>query len=296
MTKSYTWNRGNVIEGIFLINQDKVPLIFLGEEGRGRRYEKIALGHKNAPQVSGNAVLDAKAVKITLPARDGKPERPFYILQQADKGDPLLIRICTQWTYTKGSIGSWETVSGNPENIVVGHGAHGTAGRVGRWADGLVRMQAGDAIKITPEGGYKTQIYCLWIDENGIPQTETWQDYEYRLAIEQADPILPLQDLRQQSIEEFKQSMRESGNTCLALARTLEVIHPHLANHHYSTMQIARTMFTLLYGKDLSLDEFRYCPLSEEQSTTFIDKCFDKAFITCAVVSIAQSEIAHFLK
>jgi hypothetical protein len=68
-------------------------------------------------------------------------------------------------------------VSGKPETLIEGYGAHGDAGRIGRWYDGLVVMHPGDVLEVTPEGGYKTEPYVLFhygdqLEQMSVPD---WQ-------------------------------------------------------------------------------------------------------------------------
>lgn len=191
--KCYSWNGKSVDMGIAMISDPKLgQVIFLGEDGRGRRYEKVALGKRNPAEVVSGRVMNAVPQKITLPARDGKPEKTFYVLERprSGNGHQALVRVSTQWCYTKNSAGRWETVAGKPETIVSGYGAHGIAGRIGNWDDGLIVMSVGDVLKIKPEGGYKTEAFALWIDENGTPQTASWQDYENLQAVSKAEALI----------------------------------------------------------------------------------------------------------
>lgn len=191
--KCYTWSGTKVEMGIAMISDPKLgQVIFLGEEGRGRRYEKVALGKRNPAEVVGGRVMNAVPQKIALPARDGKPEKTFYVLERPRNGNghQALVRVSTQWCYTKNSAGRWETVAGKPETIVSGHGAHGIAGRIGNWDDGLILMSPGDLLKIKPEGGHKTEAFALWSDESGTLQTASWQDYENLQAVSKAEALI----------------------------------------------------------------------------------------------------------
>ncbi len=79
--KAYTWQSGRIGKGIVVANDEKLgQVIFLGEAGRGRRYEKVALGRRNSAEVVDGRIIEAHPVKITLPAKDGKPEKVFYVL------------------------------------------------------------------------------------------------------------------------------------------------------------------------------------------------------------------------
>ncbi len=178
--KCYTWERGTVEVGVVLRDDEKLgKVVFLGEEGRGRRYEKIGMSRRNPAEVINNKVIEAVPVKITLPAKEGKPEKAFYILERPQsEAASVLIRVSTRWCYTRGSCGSWSALAGAPEALISGHGAHGDAGRIGSWDDGLVILKPGDALRVRPEGGYKVEPYVLWLNPDGEPQTSTVNDWE----------------------------------------------------------------------------------------------------------------------
>ncbi len=186
--KVFQWLHGEIRAGVSLVKDERLgPVIFLGEEGRGRRYEKIALDRRNPAEIVDGVVLEANPKKITLPTRDGKPEKVFYVLERQNSvSESVLVRVNTQWCYTRNSQGTWETVSGSPETLISGYGAHGDAGRIGNWNDGLIVMRPGETLKISPEGGHKTANYALWIGKDGVPQTATWEDYETLMAIERS--------------------------------------------------------------------------------------------------------------
>ncbi len=186
---TYTWYRGQLTSGLQLVEDDRLgPVVLLGENGRGRWYERVALDrHNPAEVVERGLVLEADPRKITLPAREGKEEKSFFVLRrQSEPSTSVLVRICTAWIYTRGTGGYWSTVEGEPETLVKGYGAHGLAGRLGSWNDGLVVIHPGDVLRIQPEGGHKVVVYALWLDERGEPRTLTWREYETLQAAEAA--------------------------------------------------------------------------------------------------------------
>jgi len=87
-------------------------------------------------------------------------------------------------------LGKLTTVAGSPETIVMGHGAHGIAGRIGSWDDGLIVMRPGDVLRVRPEGGNKTTPFAVWIGEDGVPVSATWQDYENLQAVAKAEALV----------------------------------------------------------------------------------------------------------
>lgn len=193
--RTFTWKGGRLVKGIKLVSDDRLgQVVFLGEAGRGRRWEKVALGRRNPADVVNGRVYKAHPVKITLPAKDKKPEKSFFVLEKPrseNGGGVVLVRVNTSWCYTKNSRGFWTTVAGEPETLISGYGAHGIAGRIGNWDDGLVVMRPGDVLRVKPEGGHKTVAYALWLPEGGdTPQTATWKDYENLQAVAKAQGLL----------------------------------------------------------------------------------------------------------
>lgn len=183
--KTYSFN-GSLEEGLVLTLDQKLgPVVFLGEAGRGRRYERVAIDRHNPAEIKNGRVFEAGLKKITLSAKDGKAELVFYTLNlktaTKDSGD-VIVRVNCQGCYTRNTYGSWETISGNPEKIVGGHGAYGDAGRIGGWVDDLVVIHPGDAIKVKLSGGYKNEPFAVWYDEKGV-QSATWRDYENLMAL-----------------------------------------------------------------------------------------------------------------
>ena len=189
--RCFTWSGGNVVPGIGLKADERLgQVVFLGEEGRGRRYEKVALDRRAPAEMANGRVLEAHPRKVTLPAKDGKPEKTFYVLQAPTHcNESVLIRVDTSWCYTKGTTGAWSTLAGTPETLIMGYGAHGDAGRIGSWDDGLVVMKPGDILRVRPEGGHKTKPYVLWI-EHGAPTTATQQDYEVMQVVASAEEVI----------------------------------------------------------------------------------------------------------
>lgn len=189
--KAYTFN-GNLSKGLAVTNDEKFgQIVFLGEAGRGRRYEKVSLSRQNPAYVIDGRILEADPVKITLGAKAEESEKVFYVLA-ASKSDSwsVLVRINTNGGYIRGANGRWETISGKPETLVSGYGAFGDAGRIGNWADGLVVMNPGDVIRVRPSRTWGEGPSALWVDENGEPHSASWKDYENLQAVAQAESLL----------------------------------------------------------------------------------------------------------
>ena len=185
--KVYTFVSGELAAGIRVVEHERFgQVVSLGTEGRGRWSEKVGLFRKNPAAVTDGRIYDAYPVKITV-NRGAEREREFYTLAKPHhqpKDGSVLVRICTQWSYTRNTTGHWKTHQGNPEDLVVGYGAHGDAGRIGRWYDGIVQMRPGDVLQVKPEGGYKSPTYALWVAEDGSPAVAEWDDFENIRALE----------------------------------------------------------------------------------------------------------------
>lgn len=192
--KTFTWVNGRVGEGLSLTDDERLGrVVCLGEAGRGRRYEKVALSRKVPAEVVNGCVREAHPVKITLPPRDEKPEKSFYVLEKARSNEvKVLVRINTHTSYVRGASGRYEGVGGDPETLIAGHGAFGAAGRVGTWSDGLVVMRSGDVLRVYPSREIAgTSSYALWL-EDGKPVTTSWQDYENLQAVEAAQGAIEM--------------------------------------------------------------------------------------------------------
>ena len=185
--KAYTWRRGALTEGIEVSEVDRFGLaLVLGERGRGRWEEVITLDRRSPPVVTNGRVLDCEARAIALPARDGRPERKFVVLTAATENpssSSALVRVSTEWVYTRGSRGFITILRGDVQVLARGNGAHGIAGNIGAWADVLIVVPRGGEIYIRPEGGAKTTAYRLWVDADGRVDSATDIDRECMLAV-----------------------------------------------------------------------------------------------------------------
>jgi len=190
--KVFTWNSEGISAGLQVQADEKLgQIVFLGETGRGRRYEKVGLARHNPAEILNGRVVEAQPVKITLPAKDGKPEKHFFILEKPKIGTcNVLVRINSYGGYIRGAYGSWQTIAGQPETLVRAYGAFGDAGRIGNWDDGLVVVHPGDVIKIHPSRTWGHGDSALWINEAGELQTASWQDYEIMMAAYEAEAII----------------------------------------------------------------------------------------------------------
>jgi hypothetical protein len=67
--KTYTFKFGRLAAGIALESDERFgQVVFLGQEGRGRRYERVTLDRHNPAKVDDKSVvLAAQPRKVTLP-------------------------------------------------------------------------------------------------------------------------------------------------------------------------------------------------------------------------------------
>lgn len=185
--KTYTWRQGRLAEGLELREVERFgPSVVLGERGRGRWEEVVTLDRRSPPVITNGRVLDCEARTIALPARDGRPERKFVVLAATENPSPgALVRVSTEWVYTRGTLGRVQVLHGDVQVIARGSGAHGIAGRCGSWEDVLLIVPPGGEILIRPEGGYKTEPYRLWVDADGRVDSATDIDRDRMLALEE---------------------------------------------------------------------------------------------------------------
>lgn len=191
--KCYEWRGGRLTAGLQLTADERLgQVIFLGEAGRGRRYEKVAIGRRNPAVVVDGRVLEARLVKIILPAKDGKPEKGFFVLEAPnlaeEHGAPVIVRVNTYGGYVRNGNGSWTTLSGTPEEVISGYGAFGDAGRIGGWADGLLILRSGDALRVV-ESRSEGVRWVIWHTGEAV-KTATLQEYENLQAVAKAEALI----------------------------------------------------------------------------------------------------------
>lgn len=178
--RAFQYHCGKITEGLTLFEDARLgDVVFLGEKGRGRRYEKVALHKKAPPEIHerGGVKIIESCHPVRFKTKGG--DRTFYVLAGEKRPDNrVLVRINTQCTYTRGTEGRWKIVDGKSEELAKGWGAHGDAGRIGSWGDGLVLMHPGSVVKVTPEGGYKCSEYALMYPRSGAePVAMPWEEY-----------------------------------------------------------------------------------------------------------------------
>ena len=181
--KCFSFNGGRLSAGLEVRKDDKLgSVIFLGEEGRGRRYEKVGLLRKDPAQVVEGKVLDAHPVKITI--ENGKS---FYVLARPENnGDQrILIRINTCTGYVRGGSGNWSKLKGEPILLVNAYGAYGDAGRIGNWIDDLVLLSPGDVVRVS--GSRSGNWVVDYSDTDVGPISMVRQDWESKQALDRPE-------------------------------------------------------------------------------------------------------------
>lgn len=191
--RCFNWQNGKLTTGLSLTSDEKLgQIVFLGEQGRGRQFEKIGLDRRNPAEVTNGRVLEASPRKVVLPAGNGKPEKTFYVLERAkaNEGWNVLVRVRTLSVYLKNGNGGWSVIAGKPEVLIEGHGAFGDAGRVGSWRDGLIQMKPGDVLSVSPTRAIEgISTFALWVDEEGNPKTATWAEYKNLRAVAKVEAL-----------------------------------------------------------------------------------------------------------
>ena len=151
-------------------------VITLGERGRGR-FETIV------PMQSG--LTENQAVK-TAPTKSGKVK-----IIAGDNTRDWLARISCRGGYTRGTEG-WASVltqqAHQVEVVASGHGAEGSAGRIGFWADYILYIHDNTLLRVKPHGGYKTPAYYLYFADQAVVRIE---EQEIDLFCEQLSIEIP---------------------------------------------------------------------------------------------------------
>lgn len=186
--RCFTVSRKQISNGLEIIDNQKLgKVLFLGEQGRGRKYDNVSLSRKCPPAiVEGSKVLEAEVEKVKLT----KPkEFTFYTLKASSRQDSrILVRINTCGCYTKNTTGRWEVLIGNATLVTEGWGAEGIAGNCGSWKDSLVIVEEGAAIKVKPHGGSKTPAYVLFYGSKAeVPKILTEEEFAVMIADESAE-------------------------------------------------------------------------------------------------------------
>lgn len=180
-----TWKMGVLTQGIEVVSDKKFgPVVFLGDEGPGRRYEMIQLGRKDPAVVVDGLIRTAFPLR-RFSNRGEADEFEFWVLERPRESSydgKVLIRVSTECEGSKGDRGFWLMAGGEPVEIVKGHGAHGAQGLDGIWDDGLILMREGDIVQVVSENGDVWALYKL----NGELGSMRWVDF---MALSGDDPV-----------------------------------------------------------------------------------------------------------
>lgn len=183
----HTWINGEIIPGVSTVESKRWgPVVCLGEQGRGQKsYVEVAMHNRFPPESENGRIIKAALEKIVLSAKEGGPEKTFFVLRKPEKNDKnIYVRICTQAGCNPGT-GKIKTIEGRPKILVKGSGAYGAEGK-GSWVDALVALAPEsftDVIKICPA---RSPACALWV-EDGQPQTALWEVYEKLRAEKMAE-------------------------------------------------------------------------------------------------------------
>ena len=140
---------------------NKVPVIQLGESGRGRLLVSI-------PCPEG--LQDGDTVQALPPQTkaNGLKTKPS-IKKTSDPESGWVARISTNGSYIRGACGNVSydpTQPGvSPVLIAKGYGAFGDAGRTGNWDDVLVQVIDGTVLRVKPT---RADAYYLWFQKEKV--------------------------------------------------------------------------------------------------------------------------------
>ncbi|MFH2062815.1 MAG: hypothetical protein ABIJ46_01525 [bacterium] len=161
--------------GLQLVEDERFgQVVSLGGKGKrssGAWQETVRLDRRLSPRISEGRVLDASSRKVTLPARDGKPEKSFFVLERTrrDDGPGVLVRL--QGRDVKSLV-----VDRQPEVVVRGRFSNVSC-------DDLVLLRPGDKLRVITA----SFDFVLWLGDDGQPLIEGWLDRQKRLAREKAE-------------------------------------------------------------------------------------------------------------
>ena len=184
--KCYTWELGEVTSGIQVEEDENLGIVIpLGSEGRGggRYLEKVELFQKDPPEIKEGRIFDAHPVKIVTELEKHKHYHKLAKPPDSSNNGRILVRINTRWVFTRGTHGKWESLAGSPKDLMVGYGSRDiVTQRSATWSDGLILLSPGDAVCITPEGGYKVELYVVFYDKDGVVHDLLLSEYRSRFA------------------------------------------------------------------------------------------------------------------
>lgn len=183
--RCFTWSQGKITPGIQVMDDpDCGKIVYLGEAGTGRRYERVELSKRDPAVVEfGGVIFHAHPRNIARNPSRGEA-RPFYVLERSLNANDncALVRVITGWEHAQQERGFWTPVYGRPEELVKAHGARGPSGQKGTWDDGLFVLRDGDVLKVTPDGAPFTYPWALYKLQRGWPETIPFSMFEKMIA------------------------------------------------------------------------------------------------------------------
>lgn len=148
--KCFSYHDGEVTTGFQVSQDDKLGnIVFLGQDGKGGRFEKIAVDSSNPVQIKNGLIEYAKFRPFYVNKKNYR--RKYILLSDPSLSrDVVFLRVNTS-TPDKGKTrGSWFSVNGNPKKIAEAFGCYNGNGP--RFSDDLITMNHDDTITIIPAG------------------------------------------------------------------------------------------------------------------------------------------------
>lgn len=173
--KAFSFSCGEIIEGLKITeDQNLGPVVYLGEQGRGRSCKKIALYRHDPAEIVDNKIVEARMASVVI-----KDQTYITLAKTKEPEGRVLVRINTDTGYVRGAKGCWEVIEGLADCIISGYGAFGDAGRVGNWDDGLFILYSGAVIQV------KGSRYGNWVIayKDGQLEAMNFSDWQIRQAI-----------------------------------------------------------------------------------------------------------------
>jgi len=169
-----------------------LPVVEVGEEGRGRKLVYIPCPEKISPdshyEVGTTRSLRPKIVKAKTPSSG-------WIAKLSGEG-----------VYTRGTYGTVYVPRQYASQVKVlahGWGAYGAAGRIGEYHEFIVEIKSPFPVifRVRPAGGrHKLPCYWLVFDEETVTKVT---DEEYDLLVDQRDDLPPREELVGEVVDSF---------------------------------------------------------------------------------------------
>ena len=149
----------NLAAKVIEVAGNKIPVIQLGENGRGRLLVSIPCPER---------LQDGDTVQALPPQTkaNGLKTKPS-IKRSNDPENGWVARISTNGSYIRGACGniSYDPTQPAPIVIAKGYGAFGDAGRTGTWDDVVVQVSDGTVLRVKPT---RADAYYLWFQKEKV--------------------------------------------------------------------------------------------------------------------------------